>query len=461
MNGNGQVKQVFSATLLAGILLACLAGRAHAASYFSIAANGPASNRIDIAFLSEGYTSNQSAKFLGDCTNALNGILSRSPFNEYRGHINAGAIWVASTQAGSDHPAYGVSKSTYFNSSYDLASDYIITIPEGAQGQGRADALLAEHMPSYDLAVLLVNDVVFGGSDGNGRMAIASTAPASAVIVAHEAGHVLGGLGDEYERPYPGFPDTEFPNTTCETRPEFIRWKAWISESTPIPTPETFDYYDTVGLFEGAHYHQTGWFRPKLDCAMNSLQPPFCEVCREALVLALYGKCRPVDAFTPANSNLIAGPGTALQFSLDLLQPAAGALRVEWTVNGATVDSGTSTQFDCPPALLNTGHNTVSARVWDNTPFVRVDPTALLQQSVAWVVTVQAPAPLSLAVPHFSSLDKFVFKIDGPASGAVRIQASTNLVHWDTVSTNTLVPSGSWVTNDTLNARQIFYRVMQ
>lgn len=433
--------------------------RVFSASFFPMLANGPSSNRVNVAFLSEGYTSNQVTKFLGDCTNALNGLLSRSPFQEYKTHLNAGAIWVASPQAGSDHPAYSVTRNTYFDSTYDAASDYIITIPSGAQGQGKADALLATHMPDYDLAVLLVNDVVFGGSDGNGRMAIASTAPASAVIVAHEAGHVLGRLGDEYERPYPGFPDTEFPNTTRETRRDFISWKAWIEQATPIPTPETFDFYDTVGLFEGAHYHQTGWFRPKLDCAMNSLQPPFCEVCREALVLAFYQRCRPVEGFAPANTNLVFQHATPTQFNVTVLQPVAAPLRIDWVVNGATVSSGTATQFVCEPTMLRAGNNTVTARVQDETPFVRTDPTGLMQQSIAWNIVTESLTPLSLDAPHVSGPGKFVFRINGSAAAPVKVQASTNLVNWNNVSTNNLIPSGTWVTNDALNAQQVFYRV--
>src|SRR6516225_5442749 len=78
--------------------------------------NGPVSNRFNIVLLSEGYTSNQLTQFRADATNALNALLGLAPYQEYRNYFNAFAIAVASAQSGSDHPAYGLSRATYFNS---------------------------------------------------------------------------------------------------------------------------------------------------------------------------------------------------------------------------------------------------------------------------------------------------------------------------------------------------------
>src|SRR5204863_1547805 len=123
-------------------------------------------------------------------------------------------------------------------------------------------------------------------------------------VLTHETGHVLANLGDEYTSAYPGYPDIEEPNTTRETRRDFVKWKAWISTNTPVPTPATAPYSSVVGLFEGAHYHTTNWYRPKLDCAMRSYGAAFCEVCSEALVLEIYKRVRPVDGFSPATTSL-------------------------------------------------------------------------------------------------------------------------------------------------------------
>ena len=103
-------------------------------------------------------------------------MLSHSPYQEYRTYCNAFAISVPSNQSGSDHPANGTNSSnfrdTYFNSSYDSTSDYLISIPPNfvdtnfSHGQGKIDALLQTFMPECHVPVLLVNDFTPGGSDG-------------------------------------------------------------------------------------------------------------------------------------------------------------------------------------------------------------------------------------------------------------------------------------------------------
>ena len=149
----------------------------------TILTNGPVSNRLNIVVLSEGYTTSQLAQFSVDATNAVKGLLSHPPYQEYRSYFNAYAIKVASTQSGSTHPADGITNNTYFNSIYDPAWDFLITIPPNwadanySHGQGKVDALLQTFMPNCQLPVLLVNDSTYGGSDGFYKTAIASTGP--------------------------------------------------------------------------------------------------------------------------------------------------------------------------------------------------------------------------------------------------------------------------------------------
>jgi len=156
---------------------------------------------------------------------------------------------------------------TYFNSSFDsYGIQRLITIPpndrdaNSADGQGRVNSLLATYMPQYDIVALIVNDTQYGGSGG--FPLIASVNSSSPEIVIHELGHSFSGLGDEYDAANPGFPDTEEPNTTTQTNRALIKWTSWIVAATPVPTPETAGYASVVGLFEGAHYHTTGWYRP-------------------------------------------------------------------------------------------------------------------------------------------------------------------------------------------------------
>jgi hypothetical protein len=430
----------------------------------TILTNGPTSNRLNIVVLSEGYTNSQLAQFVVDATNAVNALLSHPPYQEYRNYFNAFAIKIASNQSGSDHPSSGIYRDTYFNSTYDPLADYLITIPVDSTGQGKVDALLQSFMPNCQLPIVLVNDPTQGGSDGFGTMAIASTGAVSGEkppyppgILTHETGHVLANLGDEYTAPYSGFPDTEEPNTTQQTNRLLIKWKVWVSTNTPIPTPETVGE-GVVGLFEGAHYHETGWYRPELNCAMGNLGVPFCSVCSEALVLAIYQRVRPVDGFSPASTNFSVSTNQALTFTLSLLQPTMHNLDVQWFTNGVARSGATNLSFTLSPESLSNGTNWISARVNDLTSLVRNDPANLLSQIVTWTVDVTLPQ-LRLDSPLRLTGGKFAFRVSGNAPQGFVIQSSTNLLDWAPLETNYLVAGQFWHTNSAAGpSPRMFYR---
>jgi hypothetical protein len=433
----------------------------------TILTNGPVSNRLNVVVLSEGYTTSQLAQFLLDATNTVNVLLSHPPYQEYRNYLNVFAIKVASNQSGSDHPSYGLYRDTYFNSTYDSVEDYLITVPEGSTGQGRVDALLQTLMPQCQLAILLVNDPTDGGSDGFYKTAIVSTGGLAYEatigqpgILSHETGHVVANLGDEYTTPNPGSTNTEEPNTTQQTNRLLIKWKAWISTDTPIPTPPTSDYSSVVGLFRGAHYHTNYWYRPQLNCAMGSLGVPFCAVCSEALVLAIYRKTRPVDSISPVSANLTVSTTQALTFSLTLLQPATHSLKVQWYTNSMAVTGATDPNLTLSPTSLSNGNHTVSAVVRDNTPLVRSDPTNLLTQTVTWALNVNL-AQLRLDSPLWLTGGKFAFRIIGNAPQSVIVQGSTNLLNWGSLATNSLVAGQWWYTNSSAGSSpRSFYRAI-
>jgi hypothetical protein len=432
----------------------------------TILTNGPVLNRLNVVVLSEGYTASQLAQFLVDATNAVNVLLSHPPYQEYRNHFNAFAIKVASNQSGSDHPAYGIYHATYFNSTYDAVEDYLITIPQDSTGQGKVDALLQTFMPQCQLPILLVNDPTDGGSDGFFKTAIASLGGLAAEasfgqpgLLSHETGHVLANLGDEYTTPNPGFPNTEEPNTTQQTNRLLIKWKAWISPSTPVPTPVSYGD-GVVGLFQGAHYHTNNWYRPQLNCVMGSLGVPFCAVCSEALVLAIYQRTRPLDSISPVSTNLTVSTAQPLTFGLALLQPATHSLSVQWYTNSMALSGATNPNLILSPTALGNGHHTVSAVVRDNTSLVRNDPTNLLTQTVTWTLNVNL-VQLRLDSPLWLTGGKLAFRIVGNAPQGVVVQGSTNLLDWVRLATNSLGAGQFWYTNSSAGTSpRTFYRAV-
>jgi hypothetical protein len=205
-------------TLLVVLANGAIPANAATPLFSTIVTNGPATNRVNLVIFSEGYTSAQLGQFLVDATNAANFFLGAQPYAEYSNFFNVFAIATNSAHFGSTHliSTTYTNGYTYFNSTYDGTSDYIITIPPNpsdstnSHGQGKIISLLQLFLPATnnDLAALLINDPTPGGSDNYGTTAIASVNDTGDEILLHESGHTLGNLGDEYTTPYPGYPDT-------------------------------------------------------------------------------------------------------------------------------------------------------------------------------------------------------------------------------------------------------------
>ena len=377
----------------AASLLVLSSAQVHAqATMQQILENGATGSRLNIVMLSEGYTSLQLPGFVADATTMLNKLLNTPPFKEYSSYFNAFVIAVASRESGSDHPSTGVFRDTFFNSSFDsFGIQKLLTIPPNdrdanyAKGRGRVDSLLQLLMPEYDIVIMVVNDPQFGGSGD--ILAVTSIHPGAPEIVIHELGHSLAGLGDEYSTPFPGFPDVEEPNTTREMRRDFIKWRAWILDSTPIPTPPISPQYASeIGLFEGAHYHTAGWFRPKLNCKMRTYGVDFCEVCTETLIKSQYEVISPIESFSPMATTIAFNGADSASFAIVPMQPATHDLSIQWFVDGKPVSNAASPAFRVFAEGLGKGAHQVKVKVFDNTTLVRNDPSRLLSDSTSWTI---------------------------------------------------------------------------
>jgi hypothetical protein len=118
--------------------------------------------------------------------------------------------------------------------------------------------------------LIILNEDSGGGCGGGGRQHV--TSGVSWSVVAHEAGHGIGGLRDEYAG---AGPNTGAPinNRNCSTVLDdgTVFWNRFIDPATPVPT--TFapgmDSNRTVGLFEGCGTKDTGIYRPVHNCRMR------------------------------------------------------------------------------------------------------------------------------------------------------------------------------------------------
>jgi len=62
------------------------------------------------------------------------------------------------------------------------------------------------------------------------------------------------------------------------------KWEDMLDSTIPIPTPNSSNFADVLGLFEGAGYMAKSLYRPSYDCTMKSVKfNYFCPVCKKAI----------------------------------------------------------------------------------------------------------------------------------------------------------------------------------
>ena len=313
-------------------------------------------NRVHYCVFSEGYTQSElnSGKFINDLKGGIDYQFSQTPYKEYKDHFTVWAISVASSSSGAGG---------YFESTW---SGRLLYCQSG--GMQKAYDLLEELKPNWDMGLILVNTTTYGGAGST--IAVSSiNSTYCGQLINHETGHGYAGLADEYDDP--GGTPREGPNTTQETDRDKIKWNVWIESSTPIPTPENSSYGNVVGLFEGACYSPTGWYRPMYKCCMDWLDDPFCRVCTETIIARAYKNVSPADQHIPENLDVNYDDITGKELKIVPLQPTENTVRTVWTVNGIDVSVNSHT-LDLTTVNLNQGKNTVTAYVADTTSRIRI-----------------------------------------------------------------------------------------
>jgi len=129
-------------------------------------------------------------------------------------------------------------------------------------------------------------DRTFGGCARGSRLAVTSNV--GYTVAAHEWGHSIGGLRDEYtaySEPYPGPAITGVTNCSTVLNKNTVSWASLVSTDPRMTVPTTYDFSwmdsnTTVGEYEGCNYYTTGVYRPSLSCRMNGNSPGFCPVCK-------------------------------------------------------------------------------------------------------------------------------------------------------------------------------------
>jgi len=322
---------------------------------FELIKNGHPHEKVDVAFLAEGYRSEEEDKMKSDLEKFIQVFFSQEPYQSLKDKFNIYGVFKPSADSGCDEPSHGQFKNTALGCSFDSfgSERYLLT-----EDNRRVRDIAAS--VSYDTILIMVNHKRYGGGGiYNLYCTFTTDNQWYEYLMLHEFGHSFTGLADEYYTSqvaynefYPRGVEPVEPNITALLDPNNLKWKHLATPGIAIPTPwekKDFDamdnayqeirqkmnediarkkragapkeeiekleaqsewlsaeqakkvdeflgkskYVGQVGAFEGAGYSSSGLYRPAVDCIMFTKgKKPYCPVCREAVKQMIEFYCR-------------------------------------------------------------------------------------------------------------------------------------------------------------------------
>jgi hypothetical protein len=301
--------------------------------------NGPASKKVDLLVIGEGYTEAEMPKLRKDVDRLVSKLFATEPFKSRKSDFNVRVLELPAGRSGVHRPRTHDDRRSVTGVQYNIfdSERYVLTLDNKALRDAASSA-------PYDFLEIIVNEKQYGGGGiYNDQATVSSDSGFSEYVFVHEFGHHFAGLGDEYytsdvayETGGTEHPEPWEPNITANgSRP---KWMEMVTPGTPLPTPwdkEALEahqreyqaerrklreanvpesemdalfrrelawstsflskqkYAGHVGAFEGASYEAKGLYRPEADCIMFTRdEVGFCDVCARAIsrVIDMYSK---------------------------------------------------------------------------------------------------------------------------------------------------------------------------
>lgn len=416
--------------------------------------NGLRSNRINLVYLAEGFTSTELSVFSSKAHSINDALFNTVPFSQYKNFFNSFAVKVPSNGSGAIHPANATDETytgsipnqpianpdNYFKTTFDAYNIHRLLVP---QKDTAIYSVLAKNIPEYDEAFVIVNSPYYGGSGG--IHSTASTNTSSTEIAIHELGHSFAGLADEY---WAGASyAAEKPNMTANNNATSIKWKSWIG-------------INNTGIYpHGSSGVAANWFKPNTGCKMQALGYPFCSVCTERFIDKIHQSVNMIDSHIPLNNSFVLTNTDSVSFSTASIQTIPNNIQEKWYVNNVLFASGVSS-IKVPYTQFINGINTVKVEAIDNTILSKSYlPANGYIDAVTWTITKPSTLPSGLksfngkikdkkahlewVIAPGSAISNFELlkSADGKKfSSIVAIPSGQNIENYSHVDANLLVP---------------------
>lgn len=319
---------------------------------------GASTNRIDLVFIGDGYTSAELSTLYSRHINHVAGRLFASrqagatePFRAFNGFFNVHRVNVPSAESGID--GAGTTVDSVLGGTLECEPSAICHVDPALVDAELARALPAGVEPDVVFVVLNTRErlarlvsagqrryVVYGGgpnmmNDNQGRPQVDAD---TSDLALRELAKLLGGVEEETTSPPGGAYAGAEPAAPNVTTSSVAKWAAWLD----------FDVADDgigpVGLFEGGAGFETGIWRPTEDSKMGSGGltgdvRAFNAVVREALVFGILSRVSLFDSALD-NGQVLTNPGALY----------AGAANTDittlaWLVDGQLVEEQTENTF--------------------------------------------------------------------------------------------------------------------
>lgn len=375
---NGHISRARIPTLDSGKVPAAKLKRAKVTE---IQRTGPSADRFDIVFLGDGYTKKEQDEFLAQAQARWAELATISPYSRYQNFFNVWAVNVVSNESGVDNdPTFGIERDTALDAYYFCGGIARLICVDTAKV-----AEYAQRAPEVDQMLVVINSDTYGGAGyfGIKLVTFSGTNIWSAEIVAHELGHSIGELQDEYDygdgTVYSGGEPSQVNVSTLTADQQVAmqkKWWRWMGEPS-------ITGYESISTWEGAVYSQFGIYRPSWGSIMRFINWPFDQVQREAMT----GK------FFELSNVLGTNPDSPLSSTatLDLGLPAliGSSWTTRWTVDGAPIPQWDDKTVVELSELALAGPAGLAVRVSEETSWVR-DPAvrAHLTGDLAWTIVL-------------------------------------------------------------------------